>query len=55
MNILICFHCDVLQKSKDHRKGPVIVLHITYRGVKFVDAATKVTIITDVLFYKYVC
>ncbi|XP_057194548.1 ankyrin repeat and SAM domain-containing protein 1A isoform X1 [Triplophysa rosa] len=33
--------CTRIRKSKDHRKGPVIVLHITYRGVKFVDAATK--------------
>ncbi|XP_073726602.1 ankyrin repeat and SAM domain-containing protein 1A isoform X2 [Misgurnus anguillicaudatus] len=33
--------CARIRKSKDHRKGPVIVLHITYRGVKFVDAATK--------------
>ncbi|XDV35261.1 hypothetical protein PO909_005240 [Leuciscus waleckii] len=29
------------RKSKDHRKGPVIILNITYKGVKFVDAATK--------------
>ena len=31
-----------LQKSKDSRKGPVVILSITYRGVKFIDAATKV-------------
>lgn len=30
------------QKSKDSRKGPVVILSITYRGVKFIDAATKV-------------
>uniref|UniRef100_A0A8C2KJC5 Ankyrin repeat and sterile alpha motif domain containing 1Ab n=1 Tax=Cyprinus carpio TaxID=7962 RepID=A0A8C2KJC5_CYPCA len=30
-----------VHKSKDHRKGPVIILNITYKGVKFVDAATK--------------
>ncbi|KAF0034629.1 hypothetical protein F2P81_012387 [Scophthalmus maximus] len=28
-------------KSKDSRKGPVVILSITYRGVKFIDAATK--------------
>ncbi|CAB1314858.1 unnamed protein product [Coregonus sp. 'balchen'] len=29
-------------KSKDHsRKGPVVILSITYKGVKFIDAATK--------------
>ncbi|XP_051567916.1 ankyrin repeat and SAM domain-containing protein 1A-like [Myxocyprinus asiaticus] len=33
--------CARIRKSKDHRKGPVIILNITYRGVKFVDAATK--------------
>ncbi|XP_062852756.1 ankyrin repeat and SAM domain-containing protein 1A [Trichomycterus rosablanca] len=33
--------CARIRKSKDHRKGPVIVLSITYRGVKFIDAATK--------------
>lgn len=32
----------LLQKSKDSRKGPVVILSITYRGVKFIDAATKV-------------
>lgn len=31
------------QKSKDSRKGPVVILSITYRGVKFIDAATKVS------------
>ncbi|XP_022531278.2 ankyrin repeat and SAM domain-containing protein 1A isoform X3 [Astyanax mexicanus] len=33
--------CARIRKSKDHRKGPVIILSITYRGVKFIDAATK--------------
>ncbi|XP_051987077.1 ankyrin repeat and SAM domain-containing protein 1A-like [Xyrauchen texanus] len=33
--------CARIRKSKDHRKGPVIILNITYRGVRFVDAATK--------------
>uniref|UniRef100_A0A671SG47 Ankyrin repeat and SAM domain-containing protein 1A-like n=1 Tax=Sinocyclocheilus anshuiensis TaxID=1608454 RepID=A0A671SG47_9TELE len=33
--------CARIRKSKDHRKGPVIILNITYKGVKFVDAATK--------------
>ncbi|MEQ2158277.1 hypothetical protein GOODEAATRI_010563, partial [Goodea atripinnis] len=28
-------------KSKDSKKGPVVILSITYRGVKFIDAATK--------------
>lgn len=32
-----------LQKSKDSKKGPVVILSITYRGVKFIDAASKVT------------
>uniref|UniRef100_A0A8C1PK49 Ankyrin repeat and sterile alpha motif domain containing 1Ab n=1 Tax=Cyprinus carpio TaxID=7962 RepID=A0A8C1PK49_CYPCA len=36
--------CARIRKSKDHRKGPVIILNITYRGVKFVDAATKVMV-----------
>ncbi|XP_027002993.1 ankyrin repeat and SAM domain-containing protein 1A isoform X2 [Tachysurus fulvidraco] len=33
--------CSRIRKSKDHRKGPVIILSITYRGVKFIDAASK--------------
>ncbi|XP_060775307.1 ankyrin repeat and SAM domain-containing protein 1A isoform X3 [Neoarius graeffei] len=33
--------CARIRKSKDHRKGPVIILSITYRGVKFIDAASK--------------
>uniref|UniRef100_A0A4W4ERB5 PID domain-containing protein n=1 Tax=Electrophorus electricus TaxID=8005 RepID=A0A4W4ERB5_ELEEL len=33
--------CARIRKSKDHRKGPVIILSITYRGVRFIDAATK--------------
>uniref|UniRef100_A0AAR2KUH8 Ankyrin repeat and sterile alpha motif domain containing 1Ab n=1 Tax=Pygocentrus nattereri TaxID=42514 RepID=A0AAR2KUH8_PYGNA len=33
--------CARIRKSKDHRKGPVVILSITYRGVKFIDAATK--------------
>ncbi|KAG7226760.1 hypothetical protein INR49_014109 [Caranx melampygus] len=33
-------------KSKDSRKGPVVILSITYRGVKFIDAATK-TIVAE--------
>ena len=36
------FSLQPLQKSKDSRKGPVVILSITYRGVKFIDAATKV-------------
>lgn len=33
--------CAKIRKSKDSRKGPVIILSITYRGVKFIDAASK--------------
>ncbi|XP_076869994.1 ankyrin repeat and sterile alpha motif domain containing 1Ab isoform X4 [Brachyhypopomus gauderio] len=33
--------CARIRKSKNHRKGPVIILSITYRGVRFIDAATK--------------
>ncbi|KAM6947896.1 ankyrin repeat and SAM domain-containing protein 1A [Lycodopsis pacificus] len=33
--------CAKIRKSKDSRKGPVVILSITYRGVKFIDAATK--------------
>uniref|UniRef100_A0A674EWX1 Ankyrin repeat and sterile alpha motif domain containing 1Ab n=1 Tax=Salmo trutta TaxID=8032 RepID=A0A674EWX1_SALTR len=34
--------CAKIRKSKDHsRKGPVVILSITYKGVKFIDAATK--------------
>ncbi|XP_046705165.1 ankyrin repeat and SAM domain-containing protein 1A isoform X2 [Silurus meridionalis] len=33
--------CARIRKSKDHRKGPVIILSITYKGVKFIDAASK--------------
>ncbi|CAG5978581.1 unnamed protein product [Menidia menidia] len=33
-------------KSKDSKKGPVVILSITYRGVKFIDAATK-TIVAE--------
>ncbi|KAM9482220.1 ankyrin repeat and SAM domain-containing protein 1A isoform 2-T2 [Clarias gariepinus] len=33
--------CSRIRKSKDHRKGPVIILSITYKGVKFIDAASK--------------
>lgn len=41
---IVCelFPLQPLQKSKDSRKGPVVILSITYRGVKFIDAATKV-------------
>lgn len=42
LNSLIFLPSNFHQKSKDHRKGPVIILNITYKGVKFVDAATKV-------------
>uniref|UniRef100_A0AAQ6IBH1 Ankyrin repeat and sterile alpha motif domain containing 1Ab n=1 Tax=Anabas testudineus TaxID=64144 RepID=A0AAQ6IBH1_ANATE len=35
-----------VQKSKDSKKGPVVILSITYRGVKFIDAATK-TIVAE--------
>uniref|UniRef100_A0A6Q2Z3G0 Ankyrin repeat and sterile alpha motif domain containing 1Ab n=1 Tax=Esox lucius TaxID=8010 RepID=A0A6Q2Z3G0_ESOLU len=34
-------------RSKDHsRKGPVVILSITYKGVKFIDATTK-TIVAE--------
>ncbi|KAM3877768.1 ankyrin repeat and SAM domain-containing protein 1A [Diretmus argenteus] len=35
-----------IMKSKDSKKGPVVILSITYRGVKFIDAATK-TIVAE--------
>ncbi|KAK7913447.1 hypothetical protein WMY93_013658 [Mugilogobius chulae] len=38
--------CAKIRKSKDSRKGPVVILSITYRGVKFIDAASK-TIIAE--------
>ncbi|XP_037345655.2 ankyrin repeat and SAM domain-containing protein 1A isoform X3 [Pungitius pungitius] len=38
--------CAKIRKSKDARKGPVVILSITYRGVKFIDAATK-TIVAE--------
>ncbi|XP_029907581.1 ankyrin repeat and SAM domain-containing protein 1A isoform X2 [Myripristis murdjan] len=38
--------CAKIRKSKDSRKGPVVILSITYRGVKFIDAATK-TIVAE--------
>ncbi|XP_056128698.1 ankyrin repeat and SAM domain-containing protein 1A isoform X2 [Lampris incognitus] len=38
--------CAKIRKSKDSRKGPLIILSITYRGVKFIDAATK-TIVAE--------
>ncbi|XP_070967464.1 ankyrin repeat and SAM domain-containing protein 1A-like isoform X4 [Oncorhynchus clarkii lewisi] len=39
--------CAKIRKSKDHsRKGPVVILSITYKGVKFIDAATK-TIVAE--------
>ncbi|KAM9534965.1 ankyrin repeat and SAM domain-containing protein 1A-like isoform 3-T3 [Salvelinus alpinus] len=39
--------CAKIRKSKDHsRKGPVVILSITYKGVKFMDAATK-TIVAE--------
>ncbi|XP_049590643.1 ankyrin repeat and SAM domain-containing protein 1A isoform X2 [Syngnathus scovelli] len=36
--------CAKIRKSKDSRKGPVVILSITYRGVKFIDAATKIIV-----------
>ncbi|KAM6980871.1 ankyrin repeat and SAM domain-containing protein 1A [Aplochiton taeniatus] len=33
--------CAKIRKSKDSKKGPVVILSITYRGVKFIDAATQ--------------
>ncbi|XP_038824958.1 ankyrin repeat and SAM domain-containing protein 1A [Salvelinus namaycush] len=42
-----CAKIRVRDKSKDHsRKGPVVILSITYKGVKFMDAATK-TIVAE--------
>lgn len=41
------FFLYLFQKSKDSKKGPVVILSITYRGVKFIDAATKVMGIID--------
>lgn len=41
VHILVVSPC-LFQKSKDSKKGPVVILSITYRGVKFIDAATKV-------------
>ncbi|XP_031727546.1 ankyrin repeat and SAM domain-containing protein 1A isoform X6 [Anarrhichthys ocellatus] len=38
--------CAKIRKSKDSRKGPVVILSITYRGVKFIDAAMK-TIVAE--------
>ncbi|KAM9524049.1 ankyrin repeat and SAM domain-containing protein 1A-like isoform 1-T1 [Salvelinus alpinus] len=39
--------CATIRKSKDHsKKGPVVILSITYKGVKFIDAATK-TIVAE--------
>ncbi|XP_019712760.1 ankyrin repeat and SAM domain-containing protein 1A isoform X1 [Hippocampus comes] len=38
--------CAKIRKSKDSRKGPVVILSITYRGVKFIDAASK-TIVAE--------
>uniref|UniRef100_A0A6Q2XSH0 Ankyrin repeat and sterile alpha motif domain containing 1Ab n=2 Tax=Esox lucius TaxID=8010 RepID=A0A6Q2XSH0_ESOLU len=39
--------CAKIRKSKDHsRKGPVVILSITYKGVKFIDATTK-TIVAE--------
>uniref|UniRef100_A0AAX7UAC9 Ankyrin repeat and sterile alpha motif domain containing 1Ab n=1 Tax=Astatotilapia calliptera TaxID=8154 RepID=A0AAX7UAC9_ASTCA len=38
--------CAKIRKSKDSKKGPVVILSITYRGVKFIDAATK-TIVAE--------
>lgn len=38
--------CAKIRKSKDSRKGPVVILSITYRGVKFIDSASK-TIIAE--------
>uniref|UniRef100_A0A3Q3WXC8 Uncharacterized protein n=1 Tax=Mola mola TaxID=94237 RepID=A0A3Q3WXC8_MOLML len=37
---------DACAKIRDSRKGPVVILSITYRGVKFIDAATK-TIVAE--------
>ncbi|XP_023180898.1 ankyrin repeat and SAM domain-containing protein 1A-like isoform X3 [Xiphophorus maculatus] len=36
--------CAKIRKSKDSKKGPVVILSITYRGVKFIDAATKMIV-----------
>ncbi|KAJ7998669.1 hypothetical protein DPEC_G00207280 [Dallia pectoralis] len=39
--------CAKFRKSKDHsRKGPVVILSITYKGVKFIDAASQ-TIVAE--------
>ncbi|XP_038126482.1 ankyrin repeat and SAM domain-containing protein 1A isoform X4 [Cyprinodon tularosa] len=38
--------CAKIRKSKDSKKGPVVILSITYRGVKFIDAASK-TIVAE--------
>ncbi|XP_038871771.1 ankyrin repeat and SAM domain-containing protein 1A-like [Salvelinus namaycush] len=39
--------CAKIRKSKDHsKKGPVVILSITYKGVKFIDATTK-TIVAE--------
>ncbi|XP_029683076.1 ankyrin repeat and SAM domain-containing protein 1A isoform X2 [Takifugu rubripes] len=38
--------CAKIRKSKDSRKGPVVILSITYKGVKFINAATK-TIVAE--------
>uniref|UniRef100_A0A3Q2YJB1 Ankyrin repeat and sterile alpha motif domain containing 1Ab n=1 Tax=Hippocampus comes TaxID=109280 RepID=A0A3Q2YJB1_HIPCM len=37
---------DACAKIRDSRKGPVVILSITYRGVKFIDAASK-TIVAE--------
>ncbi|XP_062329645.1 ankyrin repeat and SAM domain-containing protein 1A isoform X2 [Osmerus eperlanus] len=38
--------CAKIRKSKDSKKGPVVILSITYKGVRFIDAATK-TIVAE--------
>lgn len=42
--VFICLCLPFLQRSTEQmRKIPTIVLSITYKGVKFIDAANKVT------------
>uniref|UniRef100_A0A671YSM1 Ankyrin repeat and sterile alpha motif domain containing 1Ab n=1 Tax=Sparus aurata TaxID=8175 RepID=A0A671YSM1_SPAAU len=38
--------CAKIRASITEKKGPVVILSITYRGVKFIDAATK-TIVAE--------
>lgn len=54
LHVLVVSPC-LFQKSKDSKKGPVVILSITYRGVKFIDAATKVRQIYGVCMYKMMC